>query len=420
MSKKTATILIISIFVIIFGFLIYSYFRLGGGGDTTTGTGGFRDFFPFGKDRETGGAPSDGGVGGTDGAKMPTLRKISAEPVAGFTTYETGGKEKEKNIFRFILKATGNVFDIPEDALDSVRISNTTIPKIFEAKFLTEDGILVRYLDDDNQTIETYLSKIKKDANGNYTSLDGIYLAKNITETAVSPSGNIFYLEEKANGSVGSILNIKTNKSEVIFDSPLKEWSFLFPSDDQIFYFSKPSATIKGYMYALDPKSSKVVKILSGITGLSVNIGKDFKTLYSEYSGGRVYLSVGNAKNGVFGEFDIPTLAEKCVIEEVIYCAGPKFGASGNLPDSWYQGLTFFTDNIWRVSSDEESVVEMSDLSESSGEDIDAINLQLTKDGEYLLFINKRDGALWSLKVKEDTPKSDIELDIGTTTEETI
>lgn len=423
MNKKRAVILIIIIFALVFGVLMYSYNRLGDNGNGTNNTGGgFKDFFPFGRDRENTDTNTNGGNNNGDGVgvNMPILRKVSAEPVAGFTTYQVGKPGEEKNIFRFILKATGNVFDIPEDDINSTRISNTTVPKIFEAKFLTNDDILIRYLDDDNQTIETYLSKLKKDESGNYTGLDGIYLSKNITEVAVAPSGNFFYLEDLPDSSMGYVYNLKTSKAQKIFHSPLREWTFLFPDDNQIFYFSRASAGVKGYMYALDPKNGNVTKVLSGILGLTVNIGKDFRTLYSEYSNGRTYTSVGNSKTGLFGEFNLTTLPEKCAIDAVIYCASPNYSISGNLPDSWYQGQTFFTDNIWMISSGDDGLKKIANLSDDAGEDIDATNLQLTKDGKYLLFINKRDGALWSLKVKEDVPGGNSNTNSSTTTEETI
>lgn len=369
-----------------------------------------RTFFPFGGDSNINRDDENDFPTDTSGVleNVPHLRKISTEPVAGYTiyattTFATSTETKiTKNVFRFIQKATGHIFDVYEDMLVLERVSNTTIPRVHEAEFLTPQRLVIRYLKEDNQTIETYLAGIKQDEGGNEFGLDGIYLPQNITDIAVSPNGNLFYLEESANGSFGTTFDLKTNKSERIFESPLKEWEFGWPSENKIIYFTRPSANVAGFVYSLDVRTGNTAKIFGGIQALSALASPSgSRVLYSDNNSGRISLREFNLAGNSYSDKSVSTLAEKCVWSgEVIYCAVPATTPTGNLPDNWYQGKTYFSDNVWQLDSASDSVTLLSNLSTEAGEDIDAVNLKVSADGEYLLFSNKRDGSLWSLRLE--------------------
>ena len=67
----------------------------------------------------------------------------------------------------------------------------------------------------------------------------------------------------------------------------------------------------------------------------------------------------------------------------------------GDYPDDWYQGLISFKDSIWQknFSTGETNIL----INETNA---DVINPFLTKDENYLIFTNKTDNTLWSLKLK--------------------
>ncbi|MBX4189564.1 hypothetical protein KW785_03160, partial [Candidatus Parcubacteria bacterium] len=97
------------------------------------------------------------------------------------------------------------------------------------------------------------------------------------------------------------------------------------------------------------------------------------------------------------------TLAEKCVWsvkqKSVIFCSTPTNGLSAEEPDNWYQGLTHFSDNIWKFDTDNTTATLLVEPKKSFGVDLDVIRPQLSPNEDYLLFINKTDLSLWALKL---------------------
>jgi hypothetical protein len=408
MNRTKAATLIIIFFLAIFGFLIYAYFNLmpQDGEVASERSSGFRSFFPFGggaidieEEREP--------IGGALIPVVPALRKISNEPVAGYTFYKRTRDDKEVFVFRFIQKATGHIFDIEEKSSELERVSNTTISRVFEAEFLNLNTVLVRYLRDDNETIETFLARIQTDDDGSAIGLDGIHLAQNITEYAVSPAGNLFYLVESVDGSVGSIWNISNNESRIVFNSPLREWRFTWPLENRIIYFTKPSGYLVGHVFSLNPATGASARLFGNYRGLTATAGINGTDIFfSESVGGRVRMNYFNVNAGTGTEDVMSALTDKCIAgREYFYCASTGGVISGLYPDHWYQGRTFFKDNIWAILENGEANMLMSNLSSASGEDIDATNLRVSADDKYLLFTNKRDGSLWSLRLKEDPPE---------------
>ncbi len=66
---------------------------------------------------------------------------------------------------------------------------------------------------------------------------------------------------------------------------------------------------------------------------------------------------------------------------------------------SWYQGKVFFSDSIETINTKTLESKTVLDLQSESGGAIDATNLKLSSDENYLLFMNKRDLSLWGLRI---------------------
>ena len=111
-------------------------------------------------------------------------------------------------------------------------------------------------------------------------------------------------------------------------------------------------------------------------------------------------LSLKDAKEYNLG---LKTLPEKCVwsLKEkgIIFCAVPFTLDSADYPDDWYRGKISFKDAIFKINylTGENKVVGEEILTL----DFDAINPFLSSDEKYLFFTNKKDSALWSLKMSE-------------------
>ncbi len=409
-------IFIVIILVIALGVLGFIYFtREGGVGDTTVGGINLRDYFPFGQGSNNIDQPITEPTTATqDITTQPTipttLRQVYAFPVSGAGVFKKGST----TIISFIEKSTGNIYEAETETTLINRISNTTIPKIAEATFLKKDSVLLRYLKDDSDLIETIygtLSTSTASTNGtstpdsNLAEVQSTYLPLNMMAVAVpDKKDQIFYLTKAGTGSVGAISNPDGTKKTTVFESPINEWVVQWPKSDTLTLTTKASAQSFGYLYFTNTTTGKMQRILGGIQGLTTLTNKTASTtLFNKINAdGSVSFSFYNIKEGISAPVPSnPTFTEKCVWSKkttgTVYCAIPSKIPSGEYPDSWYKGLISFSDSLWKIDLSKGTSEKLSDIKEASGKDVDAINLTLDDAENFLLFTNKTDLTLWSL-----------------------
>ena len=412
MSKKTATLLILLILIIfgIVGFWFYQRAQQNGGGETDTS---FFNFFPFGKpDVNTG--TTGGGNGfediatttdtGTGVVELPTLHKISDEPVAGGIVFSANSV----NTVRYIERATGHIYQVPFDAVDKERVSITTIPKLYESVWTSGGaGVLVRYLKGTSEAVETFslnLSSISGAASG--APAEGTFFPKNISSITTNPAKtSLFYIVPNDTGSIGYISNPTNTIKTSVFNSPLKEWTATWPKEDTIAIAPKPAHGIFGHLFFLNTKTNKLSKVLSKVPGLTALPNTDASAiLYSRSYGNDTRLYIKSLKTGATRELPFTTLPEKCVWAQtqslLLFCAVPKEGMQGELPDIWYQGLVSFSDQVWRVDVETGATDLVADPDELVFTPLDIIDISLAPDDSVMTFTNKKDLTYWGLRLK--------------------
>lgn len=412
MSKQTAIILILAVFLGALGALIYFYFTFNGITKKTTPTITTSDAYdPFGTKNVDNIVATT-----TDTTETPVitpteiakLRLISDQPVSGFSIIDNT-KTKQTDI-HYILRANGNIYEAYTDSLEQKRLSITTIPKVYESQWLP-DGIklVIRYLKDTSENIQTFSVKINPATTTLNTfegGVDGNHLSENIGALAINPTGSkIFYLTNNLNGSSGFISNPDGLSKKLLFESPLIEWAVSWPKEETITFTTKPSANIPGYMYFLNSSTGNFTRVIGNILGLTTKTNKTAtEVLYSDSSRVNPKLYLYTVKTGESKLLPWSTFPEKCLWSntdsKVIYCAVPKSFEEGDYPDMWYMGLTNFTDDIWMISTDTMAASLISDIKRESGNDMDIIEPQLDKGDNYFFFTNKTDLTLWSLKLK--------------------
>jgi hypothetical protein len=403
------------------------------------------NFFPFGNTPKKS-APAPANISNTGNEnpslEIPTvmlkLKKISGFPVAGFGIF---AKEVFKEVvpttppvditttnkkttapkptppatefvttLRYVNRETGNVYQTRADQVDERQFTDTTIPQIHEAFFEGQStAVIMRYLKEDGQTIETFLGSLPKDMLGADSSavneVKGSFLPENITDMSVSPdSSKIFYLFNANDIAVGITAGALGDKKSQIFSSPFTEWLSQWPNFKMITLTTKPSANVRGYMYAVDPDKKDFNKILSGINGLTTKTSPSGKlVLYSSSDAGSLNLYIYHTDTGNSDLLGAKTLPEKCAwtkASDALYCAVPKFLPVASYPDAWYQGLITFSDEIWKIDAVNSNATKLADPLEIASEEVDGTKLALDTDEKYLFFINKKDSYLWELNLR--------------------
>ena len=125
--------------------------------------------------------------------------------------------------------------------------------------------------------------------------------------------------------------------------------------------------------------------------------------VYSYSSNGETVFEFKNLSDGLSDQILPTTFADKCIWSKksagVLYCGTPSTTIGSGEPDNWYQGITHFSDQIWRFSTITYTSEILSEPKKDSGTDIDLINPSLSPNEDYLFFMNKNDLTLWALKL---------------------
>ncbi|MCX6757487.1 MAG: hypothetical protein NTZ44_01215 [Candidatus Nomurabacteria bacterium] len=462
MSKKNFTILIIilvSLTVLMFGIILLfpqskpaqiiksvvpSVFPVGNMPSTNTNTppanvSGLGGLVPFGTDN----------LKPTIEVNKLKLQKISSFPVAGFgvynkeifkevapiippvataetaTTTATGLKPTDKKsviakptppatVFitavRYVDKKTGNIYQNLADNINERQFTSTIIAKVHDAFFGNNSGtVAMRYLKDDNLTIESFLGNLPKEVLGGDTTADtdvkGVFLPENITDLSISPDkAKLFYIFNLNKNAIGVSSGILGDKKSQIFSSPFTEWLTQWPNEKMITLTTKPSTNVPGYMYSIDPSKKDFKKVLGSINGLTTNTSPSGRlVLYSSSKNNSINLYLYNTDTGRSDLLGVKTLPEKCVwtkASDEIYCAVPGSLDRASYPDDWYQGIISFGDQIWKIDATNESATTIADPVVISGEEVDGIKLALDDSENFLFFVNKKDSYLWQLNLK--------------------
>lgn len=434
MSRKAILILIV---LIILGLGIGLYFYLfpkSGEVKNNNVVNTLKDFFPFGK----GGVSTDTNKPTPEPGPTLTpepeptpevvkLHQLSTNPVSGYTLFDkvrnvdttpietqtnttTTPKTESVLTVRYGEKATANIFDVFADTLKDSRITNTTIPRIYESYYgNTGTQTILRYLDDDDKTIETYFANIPKEILGateQNQELIGSFLPQNILDLSISPdSKKIFYLSYFTGSVIGSTANIDGTKKVDVFTSGYYEWLSQWIDSKKVALTTKASGFAPGFSYILDTTTKNLTRLLGDIYGLTTLFSPDGKKiLYSQTTGNTIETYIYDISTRITTNIGLKTLPEKCVwsIDSIyIYCAVPDNIITNTYPDSWYQGVTSFDDSFWKITvGDSITTNVLFNPSSITGTTVDGTKLQIDPTLSYLFFIDKKSSILWEYDLR--------------------
>lgn len=425
-----------TIFILIFafiGFVIWLFFLR----DTSTETtyrpeSRAEDFFPT----NIPGLTPDGQINpdpnrtGTSGRNLiPRLRQLSQVPAAGAIAFERTGntsrtsvneegvetvQQNTLNIFRYIERSTGHLYEAREDSLTQTRLSNTTIPRVVDAVFeKSGQRALLRILKEDQETIDTLSATIKSKSTTSPTvsgiiadgfALEGPYLSSNLIDSNINENGLAYLVPKNAGGSSLITSSFDDLAKKIIYDSPLKDWVISRVNQSKVLLTTKADSRVPGFAYLLNTSNGTTEKIVGDISGLTMIVSPDEKWgIYSLSRNPEIDTFVLNLETGETKKFGVKTLPEKCVFDQknsnIVYCAGPTQMPRVPLPESWYQGTVSLNDNLWKVDLSSQDYQELLLDREEVDQSFDMTKLVVSPDGDFILFINKKDLTLWSLEI---------------------
>lgn len=413
-------LIIVAGIVVIVGILVGAYFLFFSGKGASLTVGG-NPFSGNGSGTVTPGSdlPTDGTLQNAGTAIAPKFVKITDGPVArgsvamdvqvpnpnapsagtstvslstNSTTTAQSATTPDTEV-RFIDRTSGNVYSYLSHARTLTRISNKTLPGIQVASW-TPDGTraYAQFLasSDGEEHVNTY----SLTASGG----DGYLLENDLAEAQVAGSSTLFTLLSGSTGSVGTISKADGSSQRTLFSSVLSALA-VHPTTGDLFATNKPSLNLNGYAFDISRTTGSFSRILGPFPGLSVLPSPDGKNLiYSYTSGGTYYLRLYNVATHTSTALPVSTLTEKCAWAAnglSVYCGVPT-NLTGNLPDDWYQGVTVFTDRLWRIDLVEHVATLVLDPVQIGKVSVDAVGLTVDPNEDMLIFMDKHSGALYS------------------------
>jgi peptidoglycan hydrolase-like protein with peptidoglycan-binding domain len=296
---------------------------------------------------------------------------------------------------RFAERMNGHIYKMFLDTKVKEEISNSTIPSIYEAHFdSTAQTVIYRYLSVD-KIINSFIATLG--------AAKGEFLPQNISDLSTSlDKTKFFYITENSSGATGTIGTFGDTKRDIIFNSPFTEWLSQWDANGRVYLTTKASYSVNGSMFQLDATKKTINKIFGGVQGLTTLISPNGSSvLYSSSTNTGPRLGIFNIAKHTTNDLNSYGLPEKCVWSNdstSIYCAIPSVITGNQYPDSWYQGLTSFTDYFVKfnaITGEKTTIANEADKIQ-----VDGTNLFLNDKEDLLFFINKKDSTLWNLSLK--------------------
>lgn len=425
MSNKIKIILI-AVFVIILlliGLYFYNKSRGVPVGDSNTSL--YQKFNPFGTSTKNptttnqdisieDSTTSEGNNGSSQGSKFHKLTNFS---ISGATFFEDIKALSEKTktevttdikidttskvapsfeiipSLRYVERATGHIYQMSLNTSMSGKISNSTVPSVYEAIFNNSaNSIIYRYLSSENKSITSFVSSLG--------GKGARFLPSDIIAVSLSPDKTSFFsIIKNSNGVIGEISSFDETKTNKVFTSSFSEWLPQWSTENNIYLTTKPSYLVEGDMFSLNIKNETLSKVFGGIFGLTTLANNDgTNILYGSSLNIGPKLFLFNIKDHTSMDLDTYGLPEKCVWSNDninIYCSIPNTIIGNQYPDYWYQGLVSFDDRFIKINTETLDIIMLANSSKETP--IDGTNLFLNKDESGLFFTNKKDSTLWSL-----------------------
>ncbi len=334
--------------------------------------------------------------------------RIANTPVAGFTIIARGTDA----VVRYMDRATGHIFEttLPKQGelatLEKARVTNNTLPKMYEAYFSPNgNSVLTRSLEDNTDVVKNMtltLTPPRATSSSEFYGVAATNLRGDIGSVVVGSTGNLFYSLEDSGNIVSSAFNGTAAKT--LFSSAFTNWR-LGRLGNNLLVATKPSSLASGYAYSLSASGGSLTKLAGPFNGLiAVANPAGSLLLYSFIENGQTKLFSKNLSKNTTSEILPATLAEKCVWSSkqasVFFCGTPVSGVVGAEPDNWYLGRSHFIDYIWQFDTNSEIAKLIAEPKTEFSLSLDVSEPKLSPNEDFLIFINHSDLTLWAVRIQ--------------------
>lgn len=352
-----------------------------------TNSGFFTSLFPFG----SGGVGTTASTTNTSDTQepIPQVRQITDREVSGATLVSTGGR----TLIRYVEKETGHIYETATDSFSSTRLTNTTIPAVAEARWVTSSTTLMRFVAENN-SIENFLGAFASTTPDQ--SVEGSFLNK--YKRVSQYRGNIVGVIERETGSTVESVAPKGGTPTTLLTSSFKSWIPLV-TEKSAYVYSAPSGGTPGSLFKIEKGTLQLVyKDAPGLMALPNPTDELF--LFSAGSTNFLSLASYTIASETVTPLTKQTLVSKCVWENrktpYVLCAVPTKLPVGLYPDDWLLGKIHTSDELWFINPTTNESYRAADL---TGYSFDIKDIEISDDSLNALFVDRNDGTLWSVEL---------------------
>ena len=385
--KRILIIVIIILIIALIGLLVYNFLIKKSTTQENEGGG-----LPEGQQNEENGAVEE--EENIQPQSEVRIKTISQEPV--FSPTMTSDKTKIVYYFR----SNGNVWQSNFDGSDLSQTSTIILENLVKVIWSPDKNKVITIFQDNLENISKYFYS--------YTTQKALPLDKYINYITWSPDSKKIayqYQNDFTDNNNISTANPDGTKYTTLLKTRMKNLIVEWPKGSDIFLREKPSGIAQSSLYSLNTLSKSFNNIMPNVYGLSVKWSSEGnKILYSKTNskGGSIGIFIADRNGTNEKSANIQTLAEKCAWSQdtrYIYCAIPKNIADARiLPDDFYKGTFIGDDELYKINigtGEKINILEKESLIET----FDAIDLFLSPQENYLFFVNKNNGLLYSIKL---------------------
>ncbi len=300
-------------------------------------------------------------------------------------------------------RKTGNIYENISSTTEINKLSYFTFIGAEEVDFIDDSSVLIKKVDDDNETINTQYVKLTKESSTS-TLYNGTPKDINIDSTTSfsKETKRIFYFIKNTGRGILSTLDGSTRTN--IINTSLTEWLHQYVNKNIISLTTKPSAYFPGYLFFLNPDGkSKNTYIIGEKYGFNVLVSPDGKKIiYNEIINNTLETFIYDIKSKTNTYLSQATIVDKCSWtndSKLIYCGIPQKLYEAPYPDAWYKNNIEFSDNIWSINPETGDFNIIIPLQDMVINPIDVYKIKISNTNKYILFQDKNTLNLWKYEI---------------------
>ena len=375
-KRKILIVLLVILALALAGFAVYYVYFRKTPGETTTETPG------------AGKPPAQTGVRAMDDKLKKISSVIAVSPIASAdgqkilyagkkgNLYETdfdGGNQKETNLV--VLQ-------------NLIKTLWSPAREEFATIYANADGRKIFYNNAKTKKTSPYDAGIKSLAFSKSENKIAYYLSNDLQNT------NAVFIADADGANARAVFNTRVKDIRV-------EWV----SSNQIAISTAPSGLVPNVLWVLNIDTQKLLPVMSQVYGFTMRwspSGGRFLFSQTDAKGANLTLSSSNQTGTEVKNLGLATLPEKCAFsakdENIVFCSAPASAPDIVWPDDYYKQIYSASEQIWSINLSTGKKDMVYDFDETLASD--AADLIVSPGADRLIFLNKKDGAIYSLKLK--------------------